>query len=389
MLMIKHFVHKRSYISEKDLIEYNSFCQLIPGPSSTQLLGVIAYKKGGFWLSFFSLIIWIMPASIIMGMLSFLVMHEHYQKEVTILFKFIPSVTVSFLLFSTIRYYKSCINSTITFIILVISAGLTLSFFKTPWIIPVNIIVAGFITNMSQKRIPVNKEISVLSKINWKPLVLFSIIFIMAALLSESARKNNWVDRKQFNLFENNYRFGSLVFGGGDVLLPLMIDQYVERPTSKRTKQNNPNIIKIDKNKLIAGFGLVKAIPGPVFSVSSYIGGLSLSDYGKKQQISGCFIGAISIFLPSIILLYFLIPFWDSIKKQVIVIRSLEGINAAVTGVMIATVLYLMDSTLFYTSINLSIVHSLIIILALALLLKTKMPPPIIVIAAIILGWVL
>src|SRR5262245_33563323 len=74
-MMMKNFVHDHPYVTEKELIEYNAFCQLLPGASSTQTLTLIGYKRGGVPLAVITLIIWILPASIIMGALSFLL---HY-----------------------------------------------------------------------------------------------------------------------------------------------------------------------------------------------------------------------------------------------------------------------------------------------------------------------
>ncbi len=388
MLMIKHFVYKRQYISEKELIEYNSFCQLIPGPSSTQLLGIIAYKKGGFWLSLLTLLLWILPASIFMGILSFFITDESYSNTTGSIFKYIQPLTLAFLLYSMTRYFSISIRNTITRVIFLYASIFTLLFFNTPWIIPILIIFGGVLTNLSNKRIPEIPNNKEPIRINWKPLLFYILIFLTAALLSETARKQDWENRKQYNLFENNYRFGSFVFGGGDVLLPLMIDQYVERPTSRRIKKTqNINIIKIEKNNLITGFGIVKAIPGPVFSVSAYAGGLALSKNGRTQQALGCIIGAVSIFLPSIILLYFIIPFWEKIKNLTIVYRSLEGINATITGVMMATAIYLMNGTVFHVQNSTIAINGIIVAASFILLLKTKIPPPLIVIAVLIIGW--
>src|SRR5215210_2681791 len=71
-MMLKTFVHRRPYVTEKELMEYNAFCQLLPGASSTQTLTLIGYKRGGIPLAVLTLIIWILPASILMGALSFL-----------------------------------------------------------------------------------------------------------------------------------------------------------------------------------------------------------------------------------------------------------------------------------------------------------------------------
>ena len=74
-MMIKTFVRQTPYLTEKELMEYNAFCQLLPGASSTQTLTLIGYKIGGVGLAVLTLIIWILPACIFMGGLSFLL---HY-----------------------------------------------------------------------------------------------------------------------------------------------------------------------------------------------------------------------------------------------------------------------------------------------------------------------
>jgi len=72
-MMMKTFVEKRKDVSEEELMEYNGFCQFLPGASSTQTLTLIGYKRGGIPLAILTLIIWIFPASLIMGALSFLI----------------------------------------------------------------------------------------------------------------------------------------------------------------------------------------------------------------------------------------------------------------------------------------------------------------------------
>src|SRR5215510_16111290 len=79
-MMMKTFVKQRPYVSEQELMEYNAFCQLLPGASSTQTLTLIGYKRGGVPLAVMTLIIWIIPACILMGAFSFLV---HYINQKT------------------------------------------------------------------------------------------------------------------------------------------------------------------------------------------------------------------------------------------------------------------------------------------------------------------
>src|SRR3954468_21600558 len=72
-MMMKTFVHGRHDITEDELLEYNSFCQMLPGASSTQVLTLIGYKRGGVPLAVLTLFIWILPASVLMGGLSFMI----------------------------------------------------------------------------------------------------------------------------------------------------------------------------------------------------------------------------------------------------------------------------------------------------------------------------
>ena len=386
-MMLKTFVIKKKYITEEELIEYNSFCQLLPGASSTQTVTLIGFKRGGVTLAVFTLIIWILPACIMMGALSFLLTAFPSKNYTANLFKYIQPMAIGFLLFAVFRAYNISITNFITLIIMVFSALFTYAFFKTPWVFPGLIIIGGIATSLSSKRIP-EKEVIKPRQIRWTNIWLFGFIFILAGILSETARKQQWQDRKAFNLFENSYRFGSFVFGGGDVLLPMMLDQYVERPNSKQVLQNNPDALKIDRNDLLTGYGFVRAIPGPVFSVASFTGGMALKNDGFYAQLMGCIIGSVAIFLPSALLVLFFFPVWQYLKKFVAVYRALEGINAVVVGIMAAAVAYLLNGLVFSSSHISEFLSPAIIIGTFILLKYSKLPPPIIVTFCVILGWI-
>ena len=386
-MMLKTFVIKKNYVTEEELIEYNSFCQLLPGASSTQTVTLIGFKRGGVTLAVFTLIIWILPACIMMGALSFLLTAFPSKNYTANLFKYIQPMAIGFLLFAVFRAYKISITNFITLIIMVFSALLTYAFFKTPWVFPGLIIIGGIATSLSSKRIP-EKEVIKPRQIRWTNIWLFGFIFIVAGILSETARKQQWQDRKAFNLFENSYRFGSFVFGGGDVLLPMMLDQYVERPNSKQVLQNNPDALKIDRNDLLTGYGFVRAIPGPVFSVASFTGGMALKSDGFSAQLMGCVIGSVAIFLPSALLVLFFFPVWQYLKKFVAVYRALEGINAVVVGIMAAAAAYLLNGLVFSSSHISEFLSPVVIVGTFCLLKYSKVPPPVIVIFCVILGWI-
>ena len=385
-MMLKTFVHKRRDVTEEELVEYNSFCQLLPGASSTQTLTLIGYKRGGVSLAVLTLLIWLAPACILMGAFSFLLTNNK-QDLTSGLFKYIQPVAIGFLFYASIKMFSISIKNFITLVIMIIAMCITYLLFKAPWVFPLLIVAGGIATNFSSKRIP-EKEVVKPKQIRWTNIWLFVLIFAVAGILSETARKQEWPNRKAYNLFENFYRFGSFVFGGGDVLLPMMLDQYVARPNAPKVIRNNPNALRIEKNELLTGYGIVRAIPGPVFSVGSFVGGMALKDQGRKAQLLGCIIGTVALFLPSALLVLFFFPVWQYLKKYIVVFRALEGINAVVVGFMWAATLYLLNSINLY-EMNFYSVSSLVTILATFLVLRyTKIPAPAIVIAGILLGWV-
>ena len=367
-------------------MEYVSFAQILPGASSTQVITLIGFKRGGIPLAVLTLLIWIFPACFIMGLLSFLVSGSDSISLSQGIFKFIQPMAIGFLVFAGLKAFKISINNIITFIIFILSFIISFLFFKTPWVFPLLIVLGGIVTNFSNKRIPdINKVRP--KQVRWYNLFIFVLIFILAGSLSELSRKQEWENRKAFNLFENFYRFGSIVFGGSDVLIPLIVDQYVARPTADRFQESKQGFIQLDKTELLIGAGFVRAIPGPVFSIASFTGGVALKEKGKLFQILGCVIGSIGIFLPSALLVLFFFPVWQFLKKYVIIFRALEGINSVVVGVMFAGIFYLLKD-LSFINVNTHTILSLFVIISTVLLLNfTKIPPPIIVALSLFLGF--
>lgn len=384
-MVLKTFVEKRKDLTKEELMEYVSFCQLLPGASSTQTLTLIGYKRGGVKLAVLTLLIWIFPACTIMGGLSFVVGNIGTNNIKPTLFQFIQPMAIGFLAYAAFKAYHISIKNTITQVIMLVALLGTYFLFKTPWIIPALIICGGIATNFSSKRIP-TKEVIKPRQIRWTNIWLFVLIFVVAGFLSETARKQNWENKKPYNLFENFYRFGSFVFGGGDVLIPLMLDQYVVRPTSERVIKKNPDVIKVERDELLTGAGLVRAIPGPVFSIASFMGGIALKNEGPKIQLLGCLIGSIAIFLPSALLVLFFFPVWQYLKKFVVVLRSLEGINASVVGIMIAATLYLVKDVSIMSYSTISYINMAVILGTFLVLQYSKIPPPFIVLFCLLTG---
>ncbi|HRE38652.1 MAG TPA: chromate transporter [Chitinophagaceae bacterium] len=383
-MMMKTFVHCKPYVTEQELMEYNAFCQLLPGASSTQTLTLIGYKRGGVPLAVVTLIIWILPASILMGGLSFLLQYIDQRELGTDIFKFIAPMAVGFLAFAAFTAFPLAVNNFITWVIMLTGAAITYFLFGQAWVIPAVIIASGIVTNISRKRIPQTEQRP--RKIKWWNFWLFGIIFITAGIVSEMARKNDWPNRRPINLFENTYRMGSLVFGGGQVLIPMMYEQWSVRP--EVIKNKNPNAVQIDENDLYTGMGIVRAMPGPVFSIAAFTGGMALKDMGTEMQVLGCLIGMIAIFLPSALLVLFFFPIWNNLKKYAAVYRSLEGINAAVVGIMVASTIYITKDISITELKTVSLLNVGVMLGTFLLLNFTRIAPPFIVLACLLLGFI-
>src|SRR5216117_3127389 len=146
-MMMKTFVHKRPYVSKEELLEYNGFCQLLPGASSTQTITLIGYKRGGIVLATLTLLVWIAPASILMGAFSFFLPYVNKETLHNDIFKFIPPMAAGFLFYASVMSFSTSVKNTITWIIMLISAIATYLLFKQPWIFPLLILLGGLTTN--------------------------------------------------------------------------------------------------------------------------------------------------------------------------------------------------------------------------------------------------
>lgn len=369
-MMLKTFVHQRRDVTEQELMEYNAFCQLLPGASSSQTLTLIGYKRGGISLAVATLLIWIAPACILMGSLSFLLQYFDQKALNTDIFKYVQPMAVGFLIYGSMRAFRISIRNLATGVIMVVSL-LAAYFLKSPWTFPCLIILGGVVSNFSDKRIPDFHEKP--KKIRWTNIWLFALLFILAGVFSELARTHDWITRRPFNLFENFYRFGSLVFGGGDILIAMMLEQYVSRAKTQF----------MDAEELLTGAGIMRALPGPTFSITAYVGGMVMRSLGPGYQLLGCMLAPIAIFLPSLLLVLFFFPIWHNLKKYVVIYRALEGINATVVGIMWAATIILFLA-IPHTWYNIAIALA-----TLTILFTSRIPSPFIVLACLILGWLM
>lgn len=370
-MMMRTFVHKRKDITEQELLEYNAFCQMLPGPSSTQTVTLIAYKRGGIPLAIAALLLWILPATLLMAAFSFFIYYMDVKQVNTNLFRYVLPMSVGFICYAAAKMMKTSVRHVATWAIM-LGCAIVTYVLRFPWVFPILMLLAGIISNFSNKRIPDAKEKP--KPIKWGNLLAFLSIFLLAGVMSEVARVYNFPHARLFHLFENFYRFGSIVFGGGQVLLPMMLFQFVNRPQHLGVQP------LLSSDHLLTGYGMMQAVPGPVFAVSSYVGGMVMSQYGAWWQLVGCLVATFALFLPSTLLLFFLFPVYQNLRNYVVIYRALEGIHAAIVGIIWASGLVLFQTMPFdWTNV-------VVVAITFSILFFTKIPAPLIVIGWLLMG---
>ena len=320
-MMFRLLVDRRRYISTAELLELQALCALLPGPTSTQTITVIGFRLGGPNLAYLTLLVWMTPAVTLMT-LAALTLSRLDPAWVAALVQFVQPVAVGFVAFSAYRIAEKVIH-TKTSVALLVTSAMMAYFFQLPWMLPALLLAGGAVTTARYRKHAIIQEKKPL-RVEWANFALWLGFLVGAAVLGHYTR---WLPVR---LFENFYRNGSLVFGGGQVLAPLLYAEFVEFKHY------------LTGTEFLSGLGLVQAMPGPNFSVAAYIGALAMRPAGGiGTQIMGALVGTAGIFLPGTFLIFFVIRFWDRLRQYRVVQASLEGINAVSAGLVCAATLLL------------------------------------------------
>jgi len=384
--MFKLLVDRRKYITEEELIELNALCQILPGPTSTQTITAIGYKKGGTKLALLTLLVWILPAGgamVFLGVYLTILEGEGISLEFT---RFIQPMALVFIFYSGLKLSQKVLTTKTANLLFVFSiiASVIITYYLGDKkigavLFPVLLVIGGVVSSTLNFRNHEKKPDKRSLKIDWTFFIWFVGIFVGGVILG------NVFSNRFVLLFENFYRNGSLIFGGGQVLIPLLKTEFVTLKDYLTSEQ------------FLSGFGFVQGMPGPVFSFTGYIGSLAVKDQGVMAQILGGFLSLIGVFLPGTLLIFFVIKFWEELKQYRFVRASLEGISAVASGMVMSTVITLLFTIDVHTwsvtsSINVHLneldgIINILVMLATFLLLKwDKIPAPFIVLAGLLAG---
>lgn len=355
-------VTKRRYLDEKELIELIALCQILPGPTSTQTITAIGFKIGGPNLAYLTLLVWMLPAVSVMTVAGIGISYLQENNISLDFAKYIQPMAIGFVAYAAYRISTKVV-STKTGVLLMVASAIVSYLASSPYVFPAILLLGGAITAFKFKRHDIEEKEKL--SIDWRNFFLWGGVFIFAAALGAITQS------RIILLFENFYRNGSLIFGGGQVLIPLL---YTEFTTLKSY---------LTDQEFLTGYALMQALPGPVFSFSAFVGAISMKGNGFGGQILGGFISAAGIFLPGTFLIFFIIRFWENLKKYRIVKASLEGINAVSSGMVIAA------AFLLFKPIDLNLMNLGVVLGTFGLLMFTRVPAPFIILAGLGAGFAL
>ncbi|HEV7350795.1 chromate efflux transporter [Telluribacter sp.] len=361
VMMLERLVQKRGYLTEEELLELQALCQVLPGPTSTQTVTALGFKIGGPNLAYLTLLVWSLPAMVLMT-LAAIGIHYLQVNDISLSFtRFVGPMAVAFLMFGGYRIAQKVIHDTQGWVLMLLSTAVAY-LFPSPYVTPLLILVGGVVASLNYRKHAVMVKEPL--RIEWANFLLWLGVLLAAASLGALTRS------LPVRLFENFYRNGSLVFGGGQVLIPLLYNEFV--------------VFKhyLTRQEFLSGMALTQVVPGPVFSISTYVGSMSMQAYGVSGQLLGGLVATVAIFLPGTFLIFFVYRFWDQLKKYRGIRASLNGIHAASCGLTIAAAVILFQPMVTQWQPLLTVVGTLLI------LFFTRVPSYLIILGGLVLGLV-
>ncbi|TDO24021.1 chromate efflux transporter [Pedobacter duraquae] len=371
-LLLKYFVKDRPYVTEAELLELNALAQVLPGPASTQTLVGIAYKVGGLRLSILTFLIWIIPSAAVMTFAAISYARFDHKARFVEILKYIQPIALGIVAYGAFNLAQKVLSSQLSWF-LAVSAVIATLVLRNAYVFPMAILIGGVISSsIETPKEETELRMRLFSNINRKKLIYFFAVLMALALLGAIINTTSPFSLP-IRLFENFYRNGIFIFGGGQVLVPLMFTEFVQMKHY------------LNPSEFLSGFALQQALPGPTFSFTSYLSALSMKNfgYGVGGQVVGGLIGVLGINIPGLILVLFIVPFWDDLKKITRIKHSLSGINAVSVGFIVAAFILLVRP------IGVDVLSFAIIATTFLVLNYTRISPPFIVIAGMILGYFL
>jgi len=345
----EEFVVRRKWLSESSYSEIVALCQFLPGPASSQVGLIVGLSRAGTSGAFAAWLGFTLPSAIAITLFAI----GGSQLEGVAYEGFIHGlkiVAVAIIAHAIWGMTRSLCPDVPRAMIMVVSTVLmilfTSAFAQVAVIIIAAILGIGLTqSNSAQSATPLPIAFSVRSGLIC--LCLFSMLLVGLPLVAYFFPSQIAQSLSSF------YRAGSLVFGGGHVVLPLLQAEVV-----------TPGLVS--NETFLAGYGAAQAVPGPLFTFASFLGA---SIYDGALGWYGSLVCLIAIFVPSFLLVFGVLPFWGKVRTNSYAQRAIAGANAGVVGLLIAV---LWDPV--WTSTVKSISDIVLVLGAFAALMIWKLP---------------
>lgn len=355
-------VEDRHYLTEEELTELIGLYSLVPGPGSTQTITAIGYHVGGPVLAFLTFIVWALPAIVIMALFGVFFAQIDGNNSWEPLLTYLPAAAVGFIIYAAVNMTKK-VREPRGHLILY-GVMLVLSFIFAPrsiWSVPILLIIGGLsvlLTHLGE-----GQKTAVKIRPNW---------WVLGATLGIAALNeliNSQVTQPLINLFTSFYRYGYSAMGGGQIVIPLMIQDLVDSQSL------------ISRADFLSGYAIDQAVPGPLFSFAGFVSARAMTDTGFAF-LAGL-VGGVAIFLPGILLVFFMFPLWRSMREHAFMKHFLKGVTVTVAA------LITMTAVNQFLALPVEMVSYLVVLASTLLLLSRRVPAPLIVLIAAILGFLI
>ncbi|MCM3761517.1 chromate transporter [Alkalihalobacillus oceani] len=356
----EEYIRRRKWIDEKSYADLVALCQFLPGPASSQVGIGIGVMRAGVLGGIVSFIGFTLP-SVIALILFALALHQFGFDDSGWIhgLKIVAVVVVAHAVLGMAQNLTPDLQRrTLALLALVVTLLWQTAFTQVGVILAAGF--AGFLLyrqqtldhSASEAKFPISHRFAAVC------LTLFFALLVALPILREVS------GLQAVALFDSFYRAGSLVFGGGHVVLPLLEREFV--PTGWLTEE-----------QFLAGYGAAQAVPGPLFTFAAYIGAVI-------NGWQGGLLATIAIFLPAFLLIFGTLPFWQSLRQNASIKGVLMGVNAAVVGILFSA-LY----QPIWTSSILSAIDFAFAAILFGMLVFWKLPPWVIVLTGAAGGFLL
>ena len=307
----EEYVRRRKWLDEKTYAELVALCQFLPGPASSQVGIGIGVVRGGVIGGIVSFLGFTLPSVVALILFALLVQGLDVSDAGWI--HGLKIVAVAIVAHAILGMAKNLTPDLSRKAIAIAALSIVLLWQTAVAQVGV-ILLAGiwgyFLFKQTDEEKPSTILFPITKKLGILCITLFFGLLMLLPLLKEITSS------RLVALFDSFYRAGSLVFGGGHVVLPLLEREFV--PTGL-----------ISEEAFLTGYGATQAVPGPMFTFAAYIGAV-------MDGWVGGIIATVAIFLPAFLLVFGALPFWNALRTSAKMKGAFMGMNAAVVGILIS-----------------------------------------------------